>query len=358
MTIITYKFKIRNGYKKLNTYANKVNYIWNYCNQTSIKAIQNGQFLSEYDFHPYLKGTSKVLNISSHTIQSICEHYVIARKTFKKRKLKWRHSYGSRKSLGWIPFKSASVQIKGNKVFYCKQKFTFYKSREIDGKIKSGTFVQDSCGDWFICLYIDVQNNAFSHKKQDVGIDLGIKNILTTSDGDLYENPKILSKWEKRLKNAQRFKNKKKFSRLHRKIARIRKDNLHKISSIITKTYKNIYVGDLSLKMNKSTNDASFRGIIPLLKYKAGRLNGCFNLVNEANTSLICSKCLEKTGPKGLGGLSVREWTCASCGQMHSRDINAAKNILRLGYEAPKTLDKQKASLKQGLLRKYRINNK
>ena len=69
------------------------------------------------------------------------------------------------------------------------------------------------------------------------------------------------------------------------------------------------------------------------LKSKAIRLGKTVILGNEAWTTQRCSSCNELTGPKGLSGLSVREWVCSSCGSRHNRDTNAAINILRLGHQ-------------------------
>lgn len=349
MSIITYKFKIKSCQSRLNVLATKVNFIWNYCNSTSFKATQDGKFLSDYDLHYLLAGTSKILNISAQTAQAVAEQYVQSRKTHKKRKLKWRNSRGPKRSLGWIPFKYQSIKVTDKSIIYRKKKYRYHKSQEMIGKLKCGSFVQDSCGDWFICLTYEQEKINIKHNDLTIGVDLGIKNIVTTSDGYKFPNPKLTQKWAKKLAIAQKTNNKKRVSRLHRKLARTRKDNLHKISYSLTRQYGTIIVGDLKLKSNKLTNDASFRGLIPLLKYKASRLNGTVLEVNEAFSTKTCSNCLAETGPFGVDGLAIREWACVSCGQIHDRDINGAKNILRFGYKALKTLNEPMASLNEEL---------
>ena len=67
------------------------------------------------------------------------------------------------------------------------------------------------------------------------------------------------------------------------------------------------------------------------LKYKTIRFGKILKLVNEAWTTQQCNCCKQLTGPKGLNGLSVRDWKCSSCNSLHSRDVNAATNILNLG---------------------------
>jgi transposase len=71
------------------------------------------------------------------------------------------------------------------------------------------------------------------------------------------------------------------------------------------------------------------------LEYKAKKLGGRFKLVPEAYTTQDCSSCKTRCGPRGLEGLKVREWQCTACGALHDRDVNSAKNILRLGHQTP-----------------------
>lgn len=346
--IITYKFKLKNGSSKLNFLSSKVNYVWNYCNQISNLAIKtNRKWLSEFDLNNLTAGTSKILKLNSSTVQSITEVYVKSRNQAKRIKLNWRHSRGSRKSLGWIPFKRDSVKIKDNTLTFMKTNFRFIKTRELVGQYRCGSFVQDSCGDWYVCLVYKVETKP-SINNLCVGIDLGLKSLVTTSDGQVFSNPKLTNKYGEKLAMSQRSNNKKRTKRIHRKIARVRKDNLHKISSELTKTYNTIIVGDLKLKSSKQTNDASFRGLIPLLKYKASMLGGTVIEVNEANSTKTCNTCLDESGPTGLTGLLVREWTCGSCGTNHDRDVNGAKNILVFGYKHLKTSNKLKTSSNEG----------
>jgi len=349
--VTSYKFKLKNGSKKLSVLASKVNFVWNYCNQTSYQAIKNDRkFLSGYDLGYLTAGTAKILNLNSQTIQGICQQYAQSRKQFKKIRLNWRVSKGPRKSLGWIPFKASGIKQKENKITFMGNDFVFFKSQEVEGKIKTGAFVQDSCGDWYVTLTCEQEEKNTQPNNLSVGVDLGQKSIVATSDGQVFENPKYTNRYAEKLAMAQRANKKKLTVKIHRKIKRSRINNLHKISTTLANTYSNIIVGDLKLSKNKQTNDASFRGLIPLLKYKASRLGGKVTLINEAYSTKTCNDCLAETGPVGIKGLAVREWTCESCGQTHDRDINAAKNILRLGHEALKMDSKLLASYPKGIL--------
>ena len=86
--------------------------------------------------------------------------------------------------------------------------------------------------------------------------------------------------------------------------------------------------------MAKSVMDQGWSDLRAMLSYKAIGRCGIFLEVNEANTTRTCSFCTNKTGPKGVAELGMRDWVCETCGTEHDRDRNASLNILRLGHEA------------------------
>ena len=119
VTTLRYRLKDSSKMGRLDRLARSVNFVWNYCNETSFNAIRNhSKWLSAIDLKNLTSGSAKELGISSVTVQAICEEYAIRRIQFKKRKLRWRGSSGSKKSLGWIPFKANSIQVKGDRVTY------------------------------------------------------------------------------------------------------------------------------------------------------------------------------------------------------------------------------------------------
>ena len=342
--ISTFQFKVLRNQKFLCKTAPKVNYVFNYCNETSFQAIKrDGKFLSQYDLNNLTSGVSKILKLNSQTIQMVCFEYATRRKQFKKRKLNWRKSSGSKRSLGWIPFKATSVQVKGDVITFMKEEIRFFKSRELGGPILTGNFSQDAVGDWYVNFQCEVPHLEAAPAGA-IGGDLGQKDILTTSDGTVFDNPKAFYVWQAELAKAQRHGKKKRVKKIHRKIVRIRKDNLHKVSASLTSNYAKVILGNLRLAAGKAVLDAGFGTLKTFCEYKAIRRRGKFVLVNEAYTTVTCNICLAETGPRGLEGLAVREWTCASCGQTHHRDVNAALNILRIGHDTPRTSSKPLAS--------------
>lgn len=337
--MITYKFRLKDSSTAwLNKAARAVNFVWNYCNETSHFAIKNrNKFLSGFDLNYLTSGSCKELKISSSTVQEVCEEYALRRKQFKKIKLKWR----SKKSLGWVPFKGHYVKIINDSITYNKNKVKFWKSREIVGKIRSGSFSQDARGRWYINIVADGLSVDAS-PDASVGIDLGLKDLATLSNGVKYKSMKYFRRYERLLKLSQKDKKKKRTKALHAKIKNSRLDNNHKISTEISSEFNFIFVGNVSssnlikTKMAKSVLDAGWGQLKTFLKYKAIRHSGKMYEINEYLTSQTCSSCgtTSASSPRGLKGLGIREWVCDNCGAVHDRDVNAALNILRLGHQS------------------------
>jgi IS605 OrfB family transposase len=174
-----------------------------------------------------------------------------------------------------------------------------------------------------------------------IGIDLGLKELATLSDGKTIEAKKCYRNSEKKLAVAQRAKNKKQVKAIHAKIANQRKDFIHKASNAIANDYSTVVVGDVSsgklakTNMAKSVLDAGWYDFKQKLRYKVIRHGGQYVEVSEKWTTQTCSECGEipQEAPKGITGLGIREWTCR-CGAFHHRDVNAAKNILRIGLDS------------------------
>ena len=340
----TLKLRIKDKHAKaLTQLAGQVNIVWNYVNELSYNHLKtHNKFLSAYDIHPYTKGTSKECDLDSQTVQAVAEEYVIRRKQFKKAKLRWRVSNpkSGRKSLGWIPFKNR-VKYGDGWVSYGKQVFKLWDSYGLSKyQVKTGCFVQDSRNRWYVCLVIEAEKIQTTATKA-IGIDLGLKDLATCSDGTKISNPKYYRKYQQRLAKAQRANKKKQVRNLHAKIANSRKDHLHKSSSELVKNNAMIIVGNLNAskliktKMAKSVLDASFSAFKTMLKYKCENAGVWFEEVDEKYTTQMCSCCLKisDNSPKGRADLGIREWQCVECGTFHDRDINSALNILRIGRD-------------------------
>lgn len=221
--------------------------------------------------------------------------------------------------------------------------------RELCGQIKSATVSQVPSGKYYVSILVETEQEELPHRKQNIGLDLGIKDICITSDGKKYENPKTIKKYEKKLARVQRQlahkekrsknydKTKKQIALCHEKITNTRKDYLHKISHEIVSENQVIVSENLQIKnmvknhhLAKSISDVSWHELTRQLEYKS-KWNGrnYVKIDTFYASSQLCSNCgYQNTDTKDL---SVREWICPNCGAKHDRDINAAKNILAEG---------------------------
>lgn len=340
----TLKLRIKDKHAKvLATMARDVNTVWNFCNETSHKAIrERNTWISAYDLQKLTAGYSKCeeVQIGSATAQLVCEEYALRRRQFKKAKLRWRVSnpQSCKRSLGWIPFKVGNVKYKAGQVVFCGHKFSLWDSYGLaDYELRAGSFVQYPRGRWYLCVTVKAQAKP-SAGTASVGIDLGLKEAAVTSEGQRIEG-RFYRALEAKLGIAQRARKKDRAKAIHAKIANQRKDMLHKFSTQLTKEYGAIFVGDVSsqklvkTKMAKSTLDAGWSMLKTMLEYKSQQAGVVFEVVNESYTTQTCSCCgsIPESSPKGRAGLRIREWTCSDCGAAHNRDTNAARNILAAG---------------------------
>jgi IS605 OrfB family transposase len=178
---------------------------------------------------------------------------------------------------------------------------------------------------------------AVAHKaapREAVGIDLGLKDIAVTSEGERLEAGRWTREFAGKLAMAQRRGHKRQARRLHRKAARCRADALHKFSRRMVDQYQNIVVGDASspklakTRLAKSVLDSGWGMLRAQLQYKGPAAGRSVQVVSETYTSVTCSSCGALSGPRGVNGLIVRSWECRECGDSHDRDVNAARNIL------------------------------
>jgi putative transposase len=324
-----------------------VNQVWNYANATSYKAARPfagpAKWLSAFDLDKLTAGASKCFErIGSDTIQRVNAEFATRRKQFNRARLRWRVSRGSRRSLGWLPFKAVQLKRQGKSLRFSGKAFRVCERELLEGaKWKSGCFAQDAVGDWWLCLAVVREVSQVVAPKKEVGIDLGLKDIAATSDGEKLQAGRFYRNIEQKIALAQRRGHTRQAKRLHRTAARRRKEALHRFSTKIVKEYQNIVIGDVSsiklvkTRMAKSVLDAGWGILKTQLQYKGQQAGRCVSIVSERNTTRTCSSCKALTGPAGLDMLVVRTWMCSACGDTHDRDVNAARNILSAGRLSP-----------------------
>ena len=240
----------------------------------------------------------------------------------------------------WVPFPGRSVKIDGDALIYLKRRYRFWDSRPLVGRLVFGSFGEDARGRWYVNFQVEVPEMA-DPGAQEIGIDLGLKSLATVSTGEVVENLRHYRQYEAALGKAQRARNRQRVRAIHAKIANCRRHHHHEVSTRMVRASRRIVVGNVSAsalaktKMAKSVLDAGWSSFRNMLRYKAMRQGVEYVEVDEAFTTQACSCCgaISASSPKGKGALGMRVWVCSECGTSHDRDVNAARNILRLGAE-------------------------
>lgn len=327
--------------KHLLEQSREVNQVWNYCQETSLKILaRERRFCTGYDLDQLTAGATKEgLTLHSQTLQAVSAEYFTRRRQFKKVKLRWRVSHGPRRSLGWIPVKASAMSYRAGQVHYQGVALSLWDSYDLAGyQLRSGSFSEDSRGRWYLNVTVDVKHPAKTVGTSSVGIDLGLKDLAALSNGQTVQAQQFYRDLEPALAVSQRAGHKDRTRAIHAKISNRRKDFLHKLSTRLVAEHGAIFVGDVNAsglaktRMAKSVLDAGWTTFRTMLQYKCDDAGVWFEEVNEAYSTQTCSVCDARSGPRGLQGLGIREWTCPECGAHHDRDVNAARNILAAGH--------------------------
>lgn len=333
--------------KKINLYKTEQKSI----SKTDCNNYCNRELKKEY---PWLKEVDKfALTNSIYDLDSAYQNFFRRVKQgndkvgFPKFKSKRNHNYFYKTNFTnnniKIDFDNNKIQLPKLKWIKCKL------HRQFEGKILFATVSKTPSGKYFVSFNVEVEHDILPKNSNSLGIDLGIKDLVITSDGEVFENKKLTYRYEKQLAKLQRQFSKKKVgssnwnkhrikvARLHEKIANIRKNNLNKISSQIVKENQFIFSEDLNIKgmlknsrLSKAISDCGWYELTRQLEYKSLWNNRVYMKINRYfPSSQLCNKCgYKNTDTKNLG---VRFWECPECGELHDRDKNASINILKEG---------------------------
>lgn len=218
--------------------------------------------------------------------------------------------------------------------------------RPLDGTVKSATVKQEANGHWFVTFVTQHEVSELPKTcNVAVGIDIGLKSFLATSDGEKVDAPRFFRKQQAKIKRAsRRFSRKQKGSQNRHKArkkracvyagaSRKRNDFLHKLSTALVEKHDVLCLEDITIAHaaktklrghSKSWYDAAHGAFRRMLTYKAEWQNKSIVLTDKwFPSSQLCSDC----GYREKHDLSVRQWDCPCCHSRHDRDVNAAINI-------------------------------
>ena len=224
------------------------------------------------------------------------------------------------------------------------------RHRPIEGVPKTATMSRSSTGKWYVCFSWECAEPVpLPTTGLQVGIDVGLRTFATLSTGTEIATPRFFRVEETAIAKAQRRLSKEEkgtperasrrrvVARVHERITWRRSDFAHQHGRRIANTFDLIAVEDLSVNrmthnhcLAKSIHDAAWSQFTSLLSYKAAWAGRKYVAVNPAYTSQDCSRC----GHRHALSLSDRTYTCPCCGVVLDRDLNASKNILRVGQHS------------------------
>lgn len=365
---------VEQQYKIVKTFG-CCRFVWNQLLNMQIERYHNGgKFVSEFGMnylivqlkkeYPFLKkvdsrSLQRVSRDLNNAFQKLFKEHS-GHPKFKSRKFP-KQSYQSSYANNNI------CQVGEHRLKVPKLGTVYFRSgRQITGKIKNVTIRLSSTGKFYAIVLVDTEVSKVADTKQSVGIDMGVADLMITSDGVKYPTirfDKLLDKkkhyWEKRLarRRAQAlkeiawdhhnkviepremsdFKNylkaKRMVAKYSEKVANQRSNYLHNLTKQLVEHYDVIKIEDLKTKnllknhkLARAIANQSWREIRSQLEYKCDWYGKQLITVNPRKTSQICSTCGYDDGKHTL---DIRQWTCPHCGTHHDRDINAAINILK-----------------------------
>jgi len=356
---------------KLAQIAGSNRFVWNWALAEQKKRLEHKQYTQNY---AGLCTSLVVLKRAEETSWLNDSHSQTLQQTLKNLDRAIKDAFSKKSPKKFPQFKKKGqhdsfrypqgIKVRDDEAFLPKVGWVkFFKSREIEGVIKNAT-VSKKGGHWFVSVQTEREVKKECHPSRSaIGVDLGVKKFATLSDGRIYQaknsfkqKAQRLAKLQQRLSKKKRGSNnfkklKNRITKLHIKIANIRQDYLHQVSTDISKNHALVVLEDLKVAnmsksasgtlenpgknvaaksgLNRSILDQGWHSFKSFLGYKLERLSGELLLVDPRYTSQQCSACghTEEENRKSQAG-----FLCVRCGHRENADINAAKNILAAGH--------------------------
>ena len=331
----TYNYFLNERKKEYETNKNTLNYYDNAKSLTELKKQEEYSWLKEIN--------SQSLQYSLKCLDGAYQNFFKFKKGFPK--------FKSKKSKSSFSVPQSVNLINGKLVIpKFKEPIDMVLHRSFNGGIKSCTISKTTTNEFFVSFLVETEHKKLEKTGKTIGIDLGIKDFVITSEGYKYKNNRYTKTYAKSLKKVQQHlsskkkgsklyeKQRLKVAKLHKKITNSRLDNLHKVSTDLIKKYDVIVLEDLNIKgmiknhkLSKHIADASWSKFIELLTYKAEWNDRQIVKIDRFFPSSKTCNCCGYINQNLK--LDVREWTCSSCNIELDRDLNASINILNEGYK-------------------------
>ena len=286
--------------------------------------------------------------INSQTLQHALRHLETAYVNFFRGTAKFPN-FKSKKNKNSFSVPQ-NCSLSGGRIYIPKFKegIKVKEHRKVKGLVKQMTISLTPTGKYYVSILTEELYEAIQKTNKSVGIDLGLKDFVITSEGKKYKNHRYIKPYQKELVMAQKHlsrkqhgsnsyeKQRRKVAKIYEKISSCRLDMLHKVSLALIRKYDIICLEDLNIKgmvknhrLAKSISDASWGQFVSILAYKAEQND---KQVIKIHRWYPSSKTCHNCGWVNEGlKLSDRQWVCPHCGEIIDRDINAAKNILSEG---------------------------
>jgi len=350
---LTYKYRIYPTKKQetlLNGQLETCRFLYNQLLEIRKKSWENNKkSMSCYDNIkqiPKLKETyPQLISVYSQCLQNVAIRVDLTYQGFFRR-LKTGDTPGYPRFRGKGRYFSICYPQYGNGCELNKNNLSLSKVGDVEvvlhrkmlGVPKTVTISKTPTNKWFVSISCDdvPKRKQFRRTGKEVGVDVGILSFATFDDGTKIKNPRFFEKEQKELGKKQRQEKWKVVKRVHERITNKRNDFLHKTTNDILNKYDFIYVEDIETNKllkkrwcSKQISDVAWSTFTNILSYKAAYADKTLVKCNPAYTSQTCSSC----GTRTLMELKDRVFTC-SCGLSMDRDVNAARNILRLGRQS------------------------
>ena len=358
MITYTFKIKVNNSLiQKFEEHLNTTRILYNLAKETKEYAYFKGVKLSKFDLMkqlPELKKEFKwVTNIHSNVLYNVIERldkgYTMFFINLKRGNKTSKPHWAKKKNWKSVEFKQGNLKnSKPDLRFEQDGKFNLpkigkikiFKSREIQGTIKLARIVKKVDG-WYLQIITDHEIQKCDNQAE-VGVDLGIKHFVVTSDGQFFENIRTTKKYEDKLAEAQRklslkkkgsnnfYKEVEKVKKIYLKIQRVREDYLHKVSRELANSYEYIYIEDLDIKQmlqnknySKIISDVSWYKFSEYLVYKTN-----LTKVDAKYSSQECNNCghISKENRP-----NQETFKCVKCSHKGNADFEASLTVLKRG---------------------------